>query len=559
MTEMSFTYRFVLAIGMVSGPLMGGPAGDLRRRIASGEPVKIVVFGDSISAGYQIADPARDAFYSVFKQIVDIAYPQNRVSVISRGFPGATAKEGKQLVQAAVLREKPDVVTIQFGGNDERLGTPLAELKTLLQEMIEDLRASRVKDIALLIQPFQQRHGDSPTVMALRDVGTRLRIPVVDFDRVLRERPHDMRGWYAPFFNHPRGYSSVFMAREMWRVLMFGTGEEEGVTVNTVERTAIVRKGDRLPLAFAVTNHTSTAESVVVELWDERGKHLASETVRVGRRSTRRAGFRLPGPRQGMRSRARQRKLLCTARLGKYVDFAAAWITFSPSPAVRKAGSSASASSTSKSKRMTGTLEEPGQVVMGRGSWKGKQDASARFLCTRTDTKLRITVRVTDDTVITHKETEAFPMFFGDCVQINLDCRSPRGGQGRPFFSPAVPQLFLVPGTSMPRFADWSFGDRPERTVPPPPGWEETTLSSRITENGYECVLELPLTALGFRPGIDHFIGFDVVLDDCDGGRKRDSQLVWSGTADNYLNPSWYGSLRLGDGDHTPSMRLTIH
>jgi len=498
MTGMDFTGWLALVFGMLFGPLMGGPAGDLRKRIASGEAVKIVIFGDSISAGYQIADPARDAFYSVFKQVVDIAYPQNRVSVISRGFPGATSGEGKLWMREAVLREKPDVVTIQFGGNDERLEVPLAELKTNLEDMVEVLRASRVRNVVLLIQPFQQRHGDSPTVMALRDVGTRLRLPVADFDRVLREKPHDMRGWYAPFFNHPRAYSSVFMAREMWRVLMFDTGEEGEVTVDTVERTAVTGVGDKLLLAFAVTNHTLAEESVVVDLWNEEGKHLASQNVRVDRKSTRGADFRLPGPGRGERhSRTRQRKLLCTARLGKCVGFTVAWITLSPSPAVPKAGPSISDTPTPGIKAATGMLEKPEQVVLGQESWKGKRDASARFLCTRTDTKLRIAVRVTDDKVITHEETEEFPMFFGDCVQINLDCRSPQEGQGRPFFSPAVPQLFLVPGTSIPRFADWSFGDRPERTVPPPPGWEETSLSSRITEDGYECVLELPLATLG--------------------------------------------------------------
>ena len=73
-------------------------------------------------------------------------------------------------------------------------------------------------------------------------------------------------------------------------------------------------------------------------------------------------------------------------------------------------------------------------------------------------------------------------------------------------------------------------------------------MRSRRTKSGYAVEEELPLAFLNELAGAEvSSIGFDVAVDDADWQWARDAQMVWAGVAENYLDPSAFGRLVLGE------------
>lgn len=62
---------------------------------------------------------------------------------------------------------------------------------------------------------------------------------------------------------------------------------------------------------------------------------------------------------------------------------------------------------------------------------------------------------------------------------------------------------------------------------------------------GYSVELAIPWSLLGTTASSGKTIGFDVGVNDDDDGGARDSQIVWSGTANNSQDPSGFGKLSL--------------
>ena len=66
-----------------------------------------------------------------------------------------------------------------------------------------------------------------------------------------------------------------------------------------------------------------------------------------------------------------------------------------------------------------------------------------------------------------------------------------------------------------------------------------------VTRNqqGYVVEMSIPIQSLGIQGESGNYIGFDVGIDDDDDGGARDGQRMWSGTADNWKDPSSWGQL----------------
>jgi acyl-CoA thioesterase-1 len=144
------------AIGLVQ--LAGAPSIDTR-------PV-IVAFGDSLSAGYG-ADPGK-SFPDFLQKDLDAA--GLHWHVINLGVSGNTTTDG--LVRLSeVLRRKPRITIVEFGGNDGLRGLPVETTRANLEQIIEMLQGAGSKVILAgmtlppnygpdYIQPFQQVYTD---------------------------------------------------------------------------------------------------------------------------------------------------------------------------------------------------------------------------------------------------------------------------------------------------------------------------------------------------------------------------------------------------------------
>ncbi len=100
----------------------------------------VVCFGDSLTAGYG-ADPGQS--YPDFLQ-KDLDRDGYRYRVVNEGISGNTTKDGVDRL-AGIIRMKPAVVVLEFGGNDGLRGLKVQTTRTNLATMIEGLQKAGIK------------------------------------------------------------------------------------------------------------------------------------------------------------------------------------------------------------------------------------------------------------------------------------------------------------------------------------------------------------------------------------------------------------------------------
>ena len=83
--------------------------------------------------------------------------------------------------------------------------------------------------------------------------------------------------------------------------------------------------------------------------------------------------------------------------------------------------------------------------------------------------------------------------------------------------------------------------------------------TGELEDDGYTVELSVPLSAFRSEDGeLMARFGFDVAVDDCDQPGWRQTQMIWAGGRDNYLDPSRFGVVQL-EGEVPPgARRLTV-
>lgn len=95
------------------------------------EKLKIIVLGDSISAGFGLAEG--EAFPAVVQGRLESA--GYAVQVTNAGVSGDTTAGGLQRL-AWLLQQKPDILVVELGANDGLRGQPLANIESNLREIV---------------------------------------------------------------------------------------------------------------------------------------------------------------------------------------------------------------------------------------------------------------------------------------------------------------------------------------------------------------------------------------------------------------------------------------
>jgi acyl-CoA thioesterase I len=114
-------------------------ASDTTASAPDGRPV-IVAFGDSLTAGFG-ADTGDSYPDYLEKDLNALGY---RYQVINQGISGNTTKDGVDRLPE-VLRLKPVVVIVAFGGNDGLRGLPIASTRENLDRIVSSLLDSGAK------------------------------------------------------------------------------------------------------------------------------------------------------------------------------------------------------------------------------------------------------------------------------------------------------------------------------------------------------------------------------------------------------------------------------
>ena len=103
-------------------------------------PKLVVCYGDSITAGYGLE--RGQAYTDALQHTLDSQ--KIAAKVVNRGTSGATTKDAVAGLPA-VLALHPDVVIVEFGGNDGLRGLPLDLTRRNLDQVLTRLEAAHVK------------------------------------------------------------------------------------------------------------------------------------------------------------------------------------------------------------------------------------------------------------------------------------------------------------------------------------------------------------------------------------------------------------------------------
>jgi len=108
----------------------------------------ILVFGDSLSAGYGIA---RDASWvSLLQKELRQTHPQ--FEVVNASISGETAAGGLRRIGKALQQHRPEVVVIELGANDGLRGAGVAGIEKNLDKIVRQSRDSGAKVLLLGIR-----------------------------------------------------------------------------------------------------------------------------------------------------------------------------------------------------------------------------------------------------------------------------------------------------------------------------------------------------------------------------------------------------------------------
>ena len=119
------------------------------------EPRTIIFFGDSLTAGYGLEDPATQAYPALVQAKIAAAGLPWRV--VNAGLSGETSSGGARRIDW-ILRQPIDLFVLALGGNDGLRGIEpalsRASLARILQRMREKYPAARVVLAGMMMPPM---------------------------------------------------------------------------------------------------------------------------------------------------------------------------------------------------------------------------------------------------------------------------------------------------------------------------------------------------------------------------------------------------------------------
>jgi acyl-CoA thioesterase-1 len=174
----------------------------------------ILVFGDSLSAGYGI-DQAQS-----WPSLIGQRLQRDKLSykVVNASISGETSAGGRSRLPAALQQFKPAIVVIALGANDGLRGLPVAAMRANLQAMIVASRDAHAEVIVAgirlppnygpdYVRGFEQTYGD---------LARRYKTGLVPF---LLEGFADRPDAFQPDGLHPTAAFQPNIVDNVWRAL----------------------------------------------------------------------------------------------------------------------------------------------------------------------------------------------------------------------------------------------------------------------------------------------------------------------------------------------------
>jgi len=173
----------------------------------------ILVFGDSLSAGYGIAqDAAWPALLGKRLQQQQIDY-----SVINASISGETTSGGRTRLDAALAKYAPHIVIIALGANDGLRGLPLATMRDNLATMVQSAqkRNARVLIVGQRLPPNYGAYAEQ-FGQVFAEVARTRKTALVDF---LLDGIATQAALFQPDNLHPTAEAQPRLLDNVWRGL----------------------------------------------------------------------------------------------------------------------------------------------------------------------------------------------------------------------------------------------------------------------------------------------------------------------------------------------------
>lgn len=516
----------------------------LREKLRPQQRLQVLILGDTFTAAPGVANPPQGSYAALFADLLRARFADLDLQVQGQGLPNAPAAQGLAALQRSLRAAKPDLVVLHFGAYDQVGNVPVGAFQNTLRQMVAAVVEAGPAAL-ILATPLVEGPPEGPYVQAVKEVARQTGAPVADFEAAVKGQGQDHRGLF-PFGQHPHEYAHTAAARELYRAFQSLIGEPETLGLALGGPLQYAPVGADMSLPIRISNHgPDPTEGQLKVLMDGRTVDKPF-TVQPGQEETVEVTLQLPA--ELPNGRALQVRLLAEAKARDTSAVEARWASVAPVLACPKVpGLIQFDEAGTWAEKLPRNVLGPGHIVTGQVDHPA--DCGALFSLARDEEAVCLFLEVQDDQ---YQPTGSNIPAFNDCVELMFDLR-PQEQRGQPF---NTPQVFLL-------FVQLPADDPGEAVIVPldtrPPGLEQVEALFTPTDEGYRLQIALPLNFLEQIAGgeVDRF-GFDLAIDDADTPGQRQAQLIWSGRADNFVNPRNFGEVNLQPEKEEKQVRVTV-
>ncbi|WP_104565913.1 arylesterase [Ralstonia mannitolilytica] len=172
---------------------------------------RIVVLGDSLSAGYGLAQGT--GWVALLDKRIKERKPD--YSVANASISGDTTAGGRSRLPAVLAREKPAIVILELGANDALRGLSLASSETNLKAMIEASQAAGAKVllVGMRIPPNYGPDYSERFFAMFGKLAQQYHVPFVPF---LLDGVVQRQDWFQEDRIHPVAAAQPVMLDNVW-------------------------------------------------------------------------------------------------------------------------------------------------------------------------------------------------------------------------------------------------------------------------------------------------------------------------------------------------------
>jgi acyl-CoA thioesterase-1 len=182
---------------------------------ATAAPTKnILIFGDSLSAGYGIA--REQSWPALLTQ--KLATNGSAYNVVNASISGETTAGGLSRLPQSLREHRPTVVVIELGANDGLRGLPVSAMRNNLNAMIRTAKQNKTK-VLLIGMKLPPNYGLDYTAQfaqSFGDIAKREKVALLPF---LLEPLDDQRDVFQADGLHPVAAAQPKLLEHVWTAL----------------------------------------------------------------------------------------------------------------------------------------------------------------------------------------------------------------------------------------------------------------------------------------------------------------------------------------------------